>query len=216
MKDNQLQTYKHPELGEIQGFIKDGEPWFLAGKICRSLGIKDASTAVAQVTQRLKIAEYKGAVSNRILLNTAGGKQSVTIIPEPYLYELIFASRKKKAIVFRTWVTTEVLPEIRKHGSYRMKGKMFRLSLTDAIKESGENDRMHGHGYSTYTKLINKSLGLPTKNNKDELSPDTLEKLAVRENLVNALINEGKEYHEIKEILQKAQEQVILKGGKSV
>jgi len=201
MKDTQIQTFHNESIGEIRGFMKDGEPWFLAGQVCRALGIKDVSTAVQQVSNRLKIAEYKGAVSNRVRLHTAGGIQRVVIIPEPYLYELIFASRKQKAIKFRTWVTTEVLPALRKHGEYRMTGKLIRRSLTDEIKESGEVERMHGHAYSTYSRMINKSLGLPNKVNRDELSPDMLEKIAVRENTVQALLREGASYQRIKEVI---------------
>jgi prophage antirepressor-like protein len=202
MKDSQLITFEHKDIGEVKGFIKDGEPWFLAGQVCRCLGIKDASTAVAQVEERMKIADYKGAVSNRTLLETKGGKQKVIVIPEPFLYELIFASRKQKAIIFRTWVTTEVLPALRKTGFYRLEGKLIRHTLTDTLDKSGETERMHGHSYSTYTRLVNKSLGLPPKNNKDELPPETLEQIARRENTVTALLNEGKKYDEIKPFIE--------------
>ena len=203
MRDTELITFENHDIGELRGFIKDGEPWFLAGQVCRCLGIKDAGAAVKQTEERLKIAEVKGAISNRILLDTAGGRQQVIIINEQCLYELIFASRKKKAIQFRSWVTGVVLPELRKTGQFRMAGKLIRRALTDEIKESGENERMHGHGYSTYTKLINKSLGLPSKNNRDELSPEILEKIAMRENTVQALMREGRHYNEIKEVIEK-------------
>jgi hypothetical protein len=90
-----------------------------------------------------------------------------------------------------------------------MAGKLIRRALTDEIKESGENERMHGHGYSTYTKLINKTLGLPPKNNRDELKPEILEKIAMRENTVQALMREGRQYHEIKEVIEKLSENSI-------
>lgn len=202
MKDTQLQTFVNEDIGEIRGFIKEDEPWFLAGQVCRCLGIKDASQAVKQVEERMQIAEYKGAFSKRTLIETAGGKQLVIIIPEPFLYELIFASRKQKAVKFRTWVTSEVLPEIRKTGGYRMAGKLIRRALTDEIKESGENERMHGHAYSTYSRMINASLGLPNRVNRDELSQEMLERVASRENTVQALMREGRTYHEIKAVIQ--------------
>jgi len=202
MKDEELITFTNDSIGEIKGFMKDGEPWFLAGQICRCLGIKDASKAVQQMEERMKIAEVKGAISKRTLFETMGGKQNVIIINEQCLYELIFASRKQKAVKFRAWVTGEVLPSLRKHGEYRMSGKLIRRSLTDGIKESGENERMHGHGYATYSMLINKSLGLPSKCNRDELEPVMLEKIAMRENTVSALITEGKQYNDIKVIIE--------------
>lgn len=203
MLSTEIQSFYNADVGEIRGFIdKSGEPWFLAGQICRELGIKDAGQAVQQVKDRLAIAEYKGSFSKSILVDTGGGKQRSIIIPEPYLYELIFASRKKKAIKFRAWVTTEVLPDLRKHGEYRMTGKLIRRSLTDEIKESGENERMHGHAYSQYSLLINKSLGLDSKVDRDSLPPEILEKIAQRENTVQALIREGAIYSKVKEVIE--------------
>jgi len=201
MKSDIIQTFSNDKIGEIRGFIKDGEPWFLAGQVCRNLGIKDAGNAVKQVTDRLKTAEYKGPVSKRVPVETNGGVQKSIIIPENYLYELIFASRKKKAILFRSWVTSEVLPSLRKTGEFRMVGKLIHGTYTDSIKDSGENERMHGHGYSTYQAMINKSLGLPRKIDKDSLPPEILEVLAIRENLVKALIDSGKQYSEIRDLI---------------
>lgn len=83
-----------------------------------------------------------------------------------------------------------------------MQGKLLRRSLTDAIKDSGENERMHGFGYSTYSIMINKSLGLPSKVDRDSLSSELLEKIARRENLVQSLIAEGKTYQQIKSFIE--------------
>jgi prophage antirepressor-like protein len=202
MKDSELITFENQDIGEIRGFLKDGEPWFLAGQVCRCLGIKDAGKAVLQTEERLKIAGVKGAISNRILFETSGGKQNIIIINEQCLYELIFASRKQKAIKFRSWVTGEVLPSLRRHGEYRMTGKLIRRVLTDSVQAviipKIESEMGKKFAYSNFTKMINKSLGLPEKANRDGLDDALLEKIAHRENLVAALIEEGKEYHEIK------------------
>ncbi|MBO7715756.1 MAG: hypothetical protein J6S85_19495 [Methanobrevibacter sp.] len=214
MKSTELITFENDVLGTIRGFIdKDGEPWFLAAQVCRCLGIKESDKAVKQTEERMKIAEdyYKsvGRVSNTVfhakkisLDNGNFGKTLVYVIPEQFLYELIFASRKQTAIVFRAWVTGEVLPSLRKHGEYRMEGKLIRRELTDAIQDSGENERMHGYGYPTYTKMIYKSLGLANKVDRDKLSLDMKERLAHRENLVQSLIAEGKQYSEIKNFIE--------------
>lgn len=201
MKHDAIISFHNDEIGEIRGFMRDGEPWFLAGQVCRVLGIKNASDAIQAIDERFRIAEVKGIVSSYILLESSGGKQRTLIIPEPYLYELIFASRKQKAIKFRTWVTTEVLPALRKHGEYRMQGKMIRRNLTDAIKDSGEAERMHGHAYSYYSILINKSLGLPNKVDRNSLPPEMLEKIAVRENTVQALLRDGMSSDGIKAVI---------------
>lgn len=214
MKSTELMTFENDVLGTIRGFIdKNGEPWFLAGQVCRCLGIKQSATAINQLKQRMQVVEEwekkRGVVSNNspraknITLQEGKSHTQVTIIPEQWLYELIFASRKQSAIVFRAWVTHEVLPALRKHGEYRMQGKLIRRSLTDVIKDSGENARMNGHGYPNYSRLINKSLGLSDVVNRDSLSENMLEKIAVRENLVKSMISEGKQYHEIKSVLEK-------------
>jgi prophage antirepressor-like protein len=204
MDFNSLITFSNDQIGEIRGFIKDGQPWFLAGQVCRCLGIKNSRDAVKAVSERYKISEIDDVgITDIIIKDNLGRKQRNTIISESVLYELIFNSRKKKAIKFRTWVTREVLPSIRKQGYYRMEGKLIHRTLTDAVKDkivpSLESDAGKKFAYSNFQKLINKSLGLPNKVNRDTLSPDQLESLAHRENLVKALIDEGKSYQEIKE-----------------
>lgn len=220
MKSTELMTFKNDVLGTFRGFIdKDGEPWFLAGQVCRCLGIKDSSTAVSQLKQRMKVVEdyYKNraTVSNHspnlgvrtISLQEGKNHTQLTIINEQWLYELIFASRKQTAIVFRAWVTGEVLPSLRKHGEYRMQGKLIRKNLTDTIKaeicDKTENQNIKKFAYSNYSRLINKSLDLPPKVDRKSLDDETLEKIAKKENLVQALIAENKTYEEIKAILLK-------------
>ena len=202
MKDNDLITFTNDKIGEIRGFMKDGEPWFLAGQVCRCLGIKDSNRAVANIRNRYREAGIEGKHDGTTPLDTFGGKQNVLCISEAFLYELIFTSKKQKAVQFRAWVANDVLPELRKHGVFRMQGKLMRRSLTDEIKESGENERMHGHAYSTYTKLIYKSLGISGDTKRESMSAEMLEKLATRENLVQALLAEGREYHEVKAVLE--------------
>lgn len=201
MKANQFITFKNDEVGEIKGFIKNNEPWFLVGNVCRCLGIKNSREALRKIKEKRRNAGIEGVISSDILVETEGGRQKASIIPERILYELIFQSRKKKAYLFQTWVYDVVLPSLREHGEYRMAGKLIHRTMTDSLKDSGEVERMHGHAYSTYQKLINKTLGLPDKTNKDILPGEILEKIAHRENLVKSLLDEGMEYSRIKSIL---------------
>ena len=207
MKSDQLITFSNQDIGEIRGFMKDGEPWFLAGQVCRALGIKNASKSVSDIKERLKVANIDGVTSSYVMIeDNLGRKQNNLIIPEPYLYELIFNSRKKRAIQFRSWVTTEVLPSIRKHGEYRMSGKLITHDLHDGIKDkiipNIESDMGKKFAYSNFHKLINKSLGLSHKTDRDSLDPEMLEKVAHRENTVKALIDEGKDYQSIKAVIE--------------
>ena len=220
MKSAELMTFKNDVLGTFRGFIdKDGEPWFLAAQVCRCLGIKDSSTAISQLKQRMKVVEdyynNRATVSNcspnlgvkTISLQEGKNHTQLTVINEQWLYELIFASRKQTAIVFRAWVTGEVLPSLRKRGEYRMQGKLIRKNLTDTIKaeicDKTENQNIKKFAYSNYSRLINKSLGLPPKVDRNSLDDETIEKIAKKENLVQALIAENKSYEEIKAILLK-------------
>lgn len=123
------------------------------------------------------------------------------------LYELIFQSQTKKTFEFQQWVCGEVLPSLRKHGEYRMNGKLIRRSLTDTIKEEicdkTDDENVKRFAYSNFSRLINKSLGLPHNVDRSSLDETMLEKVARKENLVKALIEEGKQYGEIKDFILK-------------
>lgn len=86
-----------------------GVAWFVATDVCSVLGIGNPR----QATTRLD-ADEKGVIST----DTPGGRQSMTVVNEPGLYSLILCSRKPDAKRFKRWVTHEVLPAIRRTGSY--------------------------------------------------------------------------------------------------
>jgi len=106
MNDMQIFTYNSNEVRTVE---MNGEPWFVLKDVCEVL---DLGTT-AKVAERLD-ADEKGM--NQI--HTPGGMQSVTVINESGLYNVILRSDKPEAKPFRKWVTSEVLPSIRKHGAY--------------------------------------------------------------------------------------------------
>lgn len=106
---NELQIFNSEEFGEIRTVKVDGEPMFCLTDICRALDLSQPS----KVKDRLS---EKGV--NSIPTLTAGGEQNLLYINESNLYKAIFQSRKKSAEKFTDWVTSEVLPSIRKTGSY--------------------------------------------------------------------------------------------------
>ena len=189
---SQVQLFSHPELGELKATIKNGEPWFLAGDVCRVLGIKDSSKAVRDIEAKYKAVGILHPTSSRVSIKTAAGTRQATIITEQILYELIFNSRKQKAVLFRAWVTGEVLPSIRKHGFYRADGKMIRRVETDAIKEfieyAKENGSQHSERYyAIITKATNEILNIEA-GQRDSLTASQLEHLAMVERVIaNAL-----------------------------
>jgi len=93
----------------VRVVLQDGEPWFIAVDVCRILGIKQHRRAMMRLhdTQR-----------GFLLVNTLGGPQQLGAVSEGGLYVLIFTSRKPVAVKFQLWVTSEVLPAIRKSGRY--------------------------------------------------------------------------------------------------
>lgn len=94
----------------VRAEVRDGEPWFVAADVCAALGLANVSMAV----QRLD----GDGVSSAEVIDTMGRTQRATIVDEGALYELIFQSRRPEAGDFRRWVTREVLPAIRRTGTY--------------------------------------------------------------------------------------------------
>ena len=194
---SQVQLFSHPDLGELKATVKNGEPWFLAGDVCRVLGIKNSSKAVSDIENKLKNAGLKGLYTGYTLIKTAGGQQKAVIINEQILYELIFNSRKQKAVLFRAWVTGEVLPSIRKHGFYRAEGKMIRKVETDAIREFIEYAKNNGSKsseryYMIITKATNEILGIES-GQRDNLTASQLDHLAMVERVIANTLNDGVE-----------------------
>lgn len=94
---------------QIRTIVLDAIPYFVAKDVCSILDIANHKDAVS----RLDEDESRGSV-----MPTPSGRQRMTLVNESGLYHLIFQSRKPEAKVFRRWVTSEVLPELRKTGAY--------------------------------------------------------------------------------------------------
>lgn len=102
--------FKNDMFGEIRNVMEGATPWFVANDVAKALGYKDPAKAVSTIVDK----KYKGVTE----MVTPGGKQKVTIINEPGIYQLIFRSKLETADNFRKWVFEEVLPSIRKNGFY--------------------------------------------------------------------------------------------------
>lgn len=107
--NNNIQIFQNQDFGEIRTIYQNSTAYFCLIDVCRILDIKNPS----QIKTRLNA---KGLISNETLTN--GGMQTTTFIDESNLYKLVFQSRKPEAERFTDWVTSEVLPSIRKHGAY--------------------------------------------------------------------------------------------------
>ena len=109
--NNNLTVFENSEFGEIRTEVIDGEPWFCLTDVCRALEL----TTPSKVKERLNT----DGVSTIHIIDSMGRKQDATFINEPNLYKTIFQSRKESAERFTEWVTSEVLPSIRKTGGYQ-------------------------------------------------------------------------------------------------
>lgn len=106
---NEIEVFKNSEFGEIRTVVVNDEPMFCLSDICKALEL----TQPSKVKERLS---EKGV--NTIPTLTARGTQNLLYINESNLYKTIFQSRKDNAEKFTDWVTTDVLPSIRKNGGY--------------------------------------------------------------------------------------------------
>ena len=118
---NSLSVFEF-ESNQIRVVLVDDEPWFVAKDICDVLGLGNVSLAVNGRADRLDsgLDEDEKGVAN---VNTPGGNQELTIVSESGLYSLVLGSRKVEAKSFKRWITKEVIPSIRKTGSYHLATK---------------------------------------------------------------------------------------------
>ncbi len=105
-----LMSFENVEFGTIRSEKIDGEPWFVAKDVAEALGYKDTSDALK------KHVDSEDKLSRQIA--DSGQRRKMYIINESGMYALIFGSQLKSARKFKRWVTSEVLPAIRKSGNY--------------------------------------------------------------------------------------------------
>lgn len=140
--ENIVETYTSKEFGEIRTVTVNDEPMFCLSDICKALEL----TQPSKVKERLN---EKGVRSIPTL--TKGGEQKLLYINEPNLYKTIFQSRKESAERFTDWVTSEVLPSIRKNGGYiagqetMTDDELLAKALMVANNKIAERDRIIEH-----------------------------------------------------------------------
>lgn len=108
---NELQIFNSKEFGDIRTVTIDNEPWFVGKDVATALGYADTFGALKK-----HIMDEDKLVCQ---IDSAGQKRDVTVINESGLYALIFGSKLESARRFKHWVTSEVLPAIRKTGGYQ-------------------------------------------------------------------------------------------------
>ena len=140
MNENKIQVWNY-ESSEIRTIQKDGEPWFVLADVCKVLEIARGT----KVAERLEEDE----VRQTSITDSLGRQQKAYIINESGLYAVILRSDKPQAKPFRKWVTSEVLPSIRKHGAYMTEQTLeraltspdFLIELATQLKTEQEQRR---------------------------------------------------------------------------
>lgn len=108
---NELKIFDNEEFGEIRTVVINGEPWFVGRDVAEALGYKDTTQAIRKnVCEEDKLTR---------LVDGGGQKREAVIVNESGLYSLIFSSKLESAKRFKHWVTSEVIPSIRKTGTYQ-------------------------------------------------------------------------------------------------
>ena len=120
---NELQVFNNAMFGNVRIILQDNEPWFVAKDVCDCLEINNSRQALSRLDYDEK---------NSVILNdgTAGNPEK-SIVNEYGLYSLVLSSRKPEAKEFKRWITHDVLPSLRKYGTYSMN---IPRTLPDALK----------------------------------------------------------------------------------
>lgn len=133
---SEIQIYSNPAFGQIRTVSIDNEPWFVGKDVTDILGYQNGSRDINRHVDEDDRRNYQNGTSD---INNRG----VIIINESGLYSLILSSKLPNAKEFKRWVTSEVLPSIRKHGAYLTDQKAYDIthnpnSLADLLLQAGE------------------------------------------------------------------------------
>lgn len=114
--ENEIKIFESEEFGKVRTVVKDGEQWFVLADICKVLEISNSR----MVAGRLDTEELMS-----VKLTSGGPRREMTAVSESGLYAVILRSDKPQAKPFRKWVTSEILPTIRRTGGYVVNEDMF-------------------------------------------------------------------------------------------
>lgn len=148
---NDLQIFNNEEFGQIRTVTIDNEPWFVGKDVAEALGYSEPRSAVSK-----KVDDTDKGVAE---METPSGKQNMTIINESGLYALIFGSKLDSAKRFKHWVTSEVLPSIRKHGMYAVDELVNNPELLIKVATELKEEREKNKELENTVHEMNKTIG---------------------------------------------------------
>lgn len=148
---NELQIFVSKEFGEIRTVTIDNEPWFVGKDVATALGYSNSRDAILKHVHE----DDKGVAK----CDTPSGKQEMTVINESGLYALIFGSKLDSAKRFKHWVTSEVLPSIRKHGMYAVDELVNNPELLIKVATELKEEREKNRELENTVHEMNKTIG---------------------------------------------------------
>lgn len=128
---NDLQSFSNPEFGQVRTVELDGQPWLVGKDVAEALGYKNTKDAL----ERHVDDEDKRQNDGVVIHDSIGREQHPVIINESGLYSLILSSKMPKAKAFKHWVTSEVLPALRKNGVYETVKAQQHIEQLEATNE---------------------------------------------------------------------------------
>lgn len=167
---SEMQIFKSERFGDIRTVNRDGEPWFVGKDVAIALGYSDTKSALADhVDDEDKLILQRGQIATLEIPN-----RGMTIINESGLYALIFGSKLPSAQDFKHWVTSEVLPSIRKHGAYMTPETLAKavlnpdvmIQICTALKaEQDKNQKLNAQLEAQKPKVAFAEMALKSKDN---------------------------------------------------
>lgn len=132
----ELQIFNSPEFGQIRTIERGGEPWFVGKDVAAALGYSDTKSALTDhVDSEDKQIIQRGQIATLDIPN-----RGLTIINESGLYSLVLSSKLPGAKQFKRWITSEVIPTIRKHGAYMTPDRLQDVLLNpDTLIQLAQN-----------------------------------------------------------------------------
>lgn len=138
---NELQVFNNSEFGQLRTVTINGDPWLVGKDVAAALGYSDTFGALKK--------HVDGEDKLVCQIDSAGQKRDATVVNESGLYSLVLGSKLPTAKKFRRWVTSEVIPSIRKHGAYitpdtidkMISTPEFGIKLLTALKDEQEKNR---------------------------------------------------------------------------
>lgn len=214
---NNLQVFKNKQFGEVRVVEQNGEPWFVARDLSRILGYTSLERMYDHVDKDDKVnidpqsQQFQGSCENGAILEPNPNVRRMTIINESGVYSAIFGSKLPQAKSFKRWVTSEVLPSIRKHGAYMTPETIEEailnpdtiIKIATALKEEQDKNKALEAANSALT--VEKQIMQPKADYFDELVDrnlltnfrETAKQLGIRQNdFINFLLDKKYVYRD--------------------